>query len=79
MLKFHRELLRRLREEGISVTDVEQRRNSVILYCEKEGRAYRYYAGISPSDWRALDNAFHDIVRGLRGKEGANDEAKANA
>ena len=63
--KFHRELMRRLQEAGITINGYEQRSSSIALDCSKNGRTHRYYLGLTPSDWRAMDNAFHDIKRAL--------------
>lgn len=72
MTKWHRELMRRLQEAGITVTNFEQRSSSILIDCMQGLRTHRYYVGISPSDQRALDNAFHDIKRALRQPEISN-------
>jgi len=69
MQKWHRELLRRLQEAGVMITGFQQRSNSTVIDVSLGGATLRYYTGISPSDGRAADNAFHDILRGLRAKE----------
>lgn len=63
--KFHRELMRRLQEAGITITGFERRSSSIALDTALNGRTHRYYLGITPSDWRAMDNALHDIKRAL--------------
>lgn len=63
--KFHRDLLRRLREAGITVDGFEQRSGSIALMCSRGNRKLKYFLGITPSDSRAMDNAFHDIKRVL--------------
>jgi hypothetical protein len=64
--RWHKEFIRRLRAAGITVTKTEQRSNSLALDCKHGRTTVRYFMGISPSDHRALDNAFHDIKRALR-------------
>ena len=68
MQKFHRELVHRLRAEGISVVEVRQARKSTRIVCAHGAHQYTYYSGTSPSDWRAMENAYRDIVRGLKEK-----------
>ena len=72
MTKWHRDLLRRLRDAGVTVTDIHHRQNSIALDCVMGTEQVRYFTGISPSDVRAMDNAFHDIMRVLRKPETSN-------
>jgi hypothetical protein len=41
----------------------------VALDVELDGRTIRYFTSITPSDHRAMDNAFHSIMRTLRAKD----------
>ena len=66
MSKFHRELKRRLRVEGVTVTHIEQRNKSIVFNCEMAGRTLAYFTAISASDYRALENALREILRGLK-------------
>lgn len=72
MNKQHRELARRLQEAGITVHEFEQRTSSFAVKCSLDGYTYTYFIGITPSDHRAMDNAFHDIKRALIAKKAAN-------
>jgi hypothetical protein len=72
MTRWHRELFKRLEAEGVRINCTVQRANSVAIDCELNGKKMRYFAGISPSDMRAMDNAFHGILRTLRAKEPLN-------
>jgi hypothetical protein len=67
--RWHKELIRRLEAEGVVLQGFDQRANSVALDLELNGQTRRYFTGISPSDLRAMNNAFHDILRMLRAKE----------
>jgi hypothetical protein len=59
MNRRHKEFIRRLNAAGITVT--------VALDCKHGRTTVRYFMSISPSDHRAMDNAFHDIKRALGG------------
>ncbi len=65
MHKVHRELLRQVQEAGITITAFDRRTNSYALDCEYQGRKCRYHVALTPSDWRAMKNAFHEIRRAL--------------
>jgi hypothetical protein len=67
MNRRHKEFIRRLNAAGITVTKAQQRSNSVALDCKHGRTTVRYFMSISPSDHRAMDNAFHDIKRALGG------------
>ena len=71
MQRWHRELLRRLQEAGVTLTGFTQTSNSTRIDCLLNGQTVRYFTGISPSDSRAADNAYHDIMRKLRAREKA--------
>lgn len=58
--------MRRLREAGVTLTGIGHRPNTIALDCMLGERSTRYFLSISPSDARAQDNAFHDIMRELR-------------
>ena len=67
MLKrWHKELTRRLGNDGVALANVDQRANTIALDFKLGERTARYFTGISPSDRRAMDNAYHDILRMLR-------------
>ena len=68
MVKFHRELARRLHEEGVTVTEIEHRSKTIAFHCAMGGHKVVYYTSMTPSDLRALDNALKDIVRDLKRK-----------
>jgi hypothetical protein len=66
MQKWHRELVHRLRAEGISVTEVRQGAKSTRVRCAHGTHSYTYHVATSASDFRAMENAVREIVRGLR-------------
>jgi hypothetical protein len=69
MNHWHRELIKRLEGEGVAITAVHHRTSSIALDCALGERTMRYFTGITPSDRRAMDNAFHGIMRTLKTKE----------
>jgi hypothetical protein len=68
MQKFHRELVHRLRAEGIGVAELKQGAKSTKVRCTHGAHSYTYYVATSASDWRAMENAVKEITRGLRMK-----------
>lgn len=68
MQKWHRELVHRLRAEGISVVEMRQGAKSTKVRCTHGAHSYTYYVATSASDWRAMENAVKEITRGLRMK-----------
>jgi len=67
--KWHRVLMKRLEAEGVRIVCTVRRTSSLALDCEKDGRTIRYFTSLTPSDQRAMDNAFHGIMRTLRAKD----------
>ena len=61
--------MRRLREAGVTITGISHRPSTIALDCVLGERKTRYFTAISPSDARAQDNAFHDILRQLQAKK----------
>jgi hypothetical protein len=69
-MKWHAELDRQLQQQGINLVSLEQRRKCVALTLKRGGATVKYYTGITPSDYRALQNAVADITRLIRIQEG---------
>ena len=67
--RWHRDLFKRLEAEGVKIVCTVRRSSSMAIDCELGGRTIRYFTSLTPSDWRAIDNAFHGIMRTLRAKD----------
>lgn len=70
-MKWHAELNRQLQQQGISLVSLELRRKCVALTLKRGCATVKYYTGITPSDYRALQNAVSDIIRLIKQKETA--------